>query len=239
MPDFLTDGETLRRRAREQLERGPVTAAYGADRERVLEVLDTVLATELVCYLRYSRHFFAASGFDAAPAAAEFRQHATEELDHAWRVATRITQLGGAPNLDPATLASRSHAEYVEGDDLRQMVEEDLIAERVAIQSYQEIVRWLGDSDPTTRRLIEEILAVEEEHAEDLLSLLERAMPTRTAPSRASAHDGSLPAAAGDADLEAELAGIRRANERADRELAEGRRKAEAVAERVNESLGE
>ena len=255
MPDFLTDVTTLRRRAREEIERGPVTASYGADRARVLEVLDTVVATELVCYLRYSRHYFAATGIDAAPAAAEFRQHATEELDHAWRVAARITQLGGTPDFDPATLVQRSHAEYVEGDDLRSMIEEDLVAERVAIQSYQEIARWLGDGDPTSRRVIEEILAVEEEHAEDLLSLIDgasmrgavgardavRGDPRPSVVRGATTASGtpSGPVGDGPVSLDEELAAIRRANERADRELEEGRRKAERVAEHVNESLAE
>jgi bacterioferritin len=171
---FLTDVETLRRRAREHIEEGPITSTYEADRQRVLEVLNTVLATELVCYLRYKRHYFTATGINAAPVAAEFLQHATEELGHADQVATRITQLRGAPNFDPAGLATRSHAEYDASEDLADMVREDLVAERVAIQSYQEIVRWLEDSDPTTRGIIESILAVEEEHADDLLKLLEK-----------------------------------------------------------------
>jgi bacterioferritin len=165
--DFLTDIETIRRRAREHLDQGPITAAYGADRERVIDVLNTVLATELVCVLRYKRHYFTATGIDAAPAAAEFLQHATDEQAHADEVAQRIVQLQGSPNFDPDGLASRSHAEYDASES------EDLVAERIAIQSYQEIARWLGDKDPTTRTMIERILAVEEEHADDLLSLLE------------------------------------------------------------------
>lgn len=173
MSDFLTDIEEIRRRARENLDQGPITAAYGADRERVIEVLNTVLATELVCVLRYKRHYFTATGINAAPAAAEFLQHATEEQMHADQVATRIVQLQGQPDFDPEGLATRSHAEYDASDDLIDMIREDLVAERIAIQSYQEIARWLGDKDPTTRVMIEGILATEEEHADDLLSLME------------------------------------------------------------------
>ena len=170
--EFLTDVETLRRRAREEIDQGPITDAYRADRERVIAVLNEVLATEIVCWLRYKRHYYMATGMNAGPVAAEFLQHATEEAGHADMVAQRITQLRGEPNFNPEGLQTRSHAEYVEGDTLVDMVKEDLVAERVAIASYQEIVRWLGDDDPTTRGLIEQILAVEEEHADDLLSLL-------------------------------------------------------------------
>lgn len=173
MGEFLTDIETIRKRARENIEQGPITETYEADRERVLEVLNTVLATELVCVLRYKRHYFTASGLNAGPAAAEFLQHATEEQAHADEVAMRIVQLQGSPNFDPEGLATRSHAEYDESELLADMIREDLVAERIAIQSYQEIARWLGDKDPTTRTMVERILAVEEEHADDLLSLLE------------------------------------------------------------------
>ena len=172
MPEFLTDIETLRRQAREHIEKGPITEAYGADRERVIAVLNEVLATELVCVLRYKRHFFTAEGLNSGPVAQEFLQHANEEQQHADMVATRIVQLQGEPDFDPATLVARSHAEYVPGDGLLDMIKEDLVAERVAIASYQEIIRWLGDNDSTSRRMIEEILAVEEEHADDLLTLL-------------------------------------------------------------------
>jgi len=171
--DFLTDVETLRRRARDQMEAGPITDAYGADRQRVISVLNEVLATELVCYLRYKRHYFTATGMNAAAVAAEFLQHANEELGHADMAAARITQLQGSPDFNPDVLSTRSHAEYVEGETLEEMVREDLVAERVAIASYQEIIRWLGNDDPTTRRMIEEILAVEEEHADDMLNLLQ------------------------------------------------------------------
>ncbi|HZS15840.1 MAG TPA: ferritin-like domain-containing protein, partial [Candidatus Dormibacteraeota bacterium] len=165
--------ETLRRRAREHIERGAVTDAYGADRDRVIAVLNEVLATELVCVLRYKRHYYCAQGINAGSVAAEFLQHATDEMGHADTVAARIVQLQGAPNFSPDGLATRSHAEYVEGDGLLDMIKEDLVAERVAIASYQEIVRWLGDGDPTTQQMIKGILAVEEEHAEDLATLLE------------------------------------------------------------------
>ena len=172
MAEFLTDIQTIRARARAQVEKGPITDAYTADRERVIEVLNEALATELVCVLRYKRHYYMASGIDSGAAASEFLQHATEEQLHADQLAARITQLQGEPNFNPDGLTSRSHSEYVEGDSLVDMLREDLVAERVAIASYQEIIRWLGDGDTTTRRLMEEILAVEEEHADDLLSLL-------------------------------------------------------------------
>ena len=172
MGEFLTDVQTLRQRARQQIEQGPITDAYGADRERVIQVLNEALATELVCILRYKRHYFTAQGMQAATAAAEFLQHANEEQQHADQLATRITQLQGEPDFNPDTLTARSHAEYVAGNSLIDMVKEDLVAERVAIESYSEIIRWLGTDDPTTRRLMEEILAVEEEHADDMLTLL-------------------------------------------------------------------
>ena len=173
MADFLTDIETLRARARANIERGPITDAYGADRERVVDVLNEALATELVCVLRYKRHYYTATGLNAAPVAAEFLQHANEEQVHADQLALRITQLQGEPNFDPAGLSERSHSEYDDSASLLDMVREDLIAERVAIESYSEIIRWLADKDPTTRRLLEDILAMEEEHADDLRSILE------------------------------------------------------------------
>jgi bacterioferritin len=172
MQEFTTDIQSLREAARKNMEEGAITEAYGADRDRVVEVLNTVLATELVCVLRYKRHYFMASGLKALPVAAEFLEHANQEQDHADRVAVRIVQLQGKPDLNPDTLSTRSHAEYAEGTDLIDMVKEDLLTERIAIASYQDITRWLGDSDPTSRRLIESLLEVEEEHAEDLASLL-------------------------------------------------------------------
>jgi bacterioferritin len=172
MGEFLSDVETLRARAREHLERGPITDAYGADRERVISVLNQVLATELVCVLRYKRHYFTAEGINAGPVAAEFLQHATDEQLHADMAAQRIVQLGGEPDFSPEGLATRAHSEYDASTDLLDMVREDLVAERVAVASYQEIIRWLGNDDPTTRRMLETILATEEEHAEDLLNIL-------------------------------------------------------------------
>jgi bacterioferritin len=172
MSEFLTDIETLRRNAREHIDRGPITEAYGADRDRVIAVLNEVLATELVCVLRYKRHYYMAEGLNSGSVAAEFLQHANEEQGHADLVANRIVQLQGEPDFNPATLTQRSHAEYAPGRDLIDMIREDLVAERVAIASYQEIIRWLGSNDTTTRRMIEDILAVEEEHADDLLNLL-------------------------------------------------------------------
>jgi bacterioferritin len=174
MADFLTDVKTLREQAREQMEKGPVTEAYGADIDRVLEVLSTALATELVCTLRYRQHHFAAKGLDAEPVAAEFLVHANEEQGHADQLAERISQLGGTPDLNPDTLSTRSHSEYRTASGLEEMIRENLVAERIAIASYSEIIQWLGDGDPTTRRLFEEILAVEEEHADDMLSFLDK-----------------------------------------------------------------
>ena len=173
MGDFLTDVKTLRERARQQIELGPITDSYGADRERVIAVLNEVLSTELVCYLRYKRHYFTATGLNATAAAAEFLQHANDETTHADQIAARITILQGEPDFNPDVLSKRSHAEYTEGSNLLEMVKEDLVAERIAIASYSEIVRWLGDNDTTTRRVIEQILEVEEEHADDLIKLLE------------------------------------------------------------------
>jgi len=173
----LTPVAELRARARIHLDRGAVTSTYGADREAVLRMLDEALATELVCVLRYKRHFFMAQGLYAESVAQEFAEHAAEEQAHADRIAGRIVQLGGAPDFSPETLAARSHAEYVEADGLIDMLRENLVAERIAIDSYREMIVFLGSEDSTTRRMLEEILAVEEEHAEDLLSLLEGPMP--------------------------------------------------------------
>jgi bacterioferritin len=178
MAEFLTDLQTLRDRARAHIEQGPITTSYGADRDRVVEVLNEALATELVCILRYKRHAYTATGLDAGPVAAEFLQHASEEQGHADQIALRITQLQGKPNFDPVGLADRSHAEYDASLDLMTMVREDLVAERVAIESYTEMIGWLGSADLTTRRMLEGILAVEEEHATDLLGILEN-YPTR------------------------------------------------------------
>jgi bacterioferritin len=169
---FLSDIKALRQRAREHIDEGPVTPNYHADRERVIQILNDALATEIVCVLRYYRHYYMAQGLSSEPVAQEFFQHAQEEQVHADQLAVRITQLGGAPDLDPANLTSRAHSEYVEGESLTEMIREDLIAERVAIESYREIVQFLGTDDPTSRRIMEDLLAKEEEHADDLVKLL-------------------------------------------------------------------
>jgi bacterioferritin len=172
MDRFTVDIKEIQRRARENLDQGPITDAYAADRQRVVDVLNEALATELVCVLRYRSHYFRASGLAAKSVADEFLQHAAEEQDHAERIAARIVQLQGEPNFDPVGLAERSHSQYVGGEGLVDMLKEDLVAERIAIDIYSEIIRWIGDSDPTTRVLIQDILRVEEEHADDLRSLL-------------------------------------------------------------------
>ena len=169
---FLTDIKTLRERARKHIEKGAVTEGYKADRDTVVKLLNEALATELVCVLRYKRHYFMANGIHADSVAAEFLEHANDEQGHADQIAARIVQLGGEPNFNPEGLLTRSHAEYVEGDTLTDMIKEDLVAERIAIDSYREMVSYLGNDDPTSRRMIEGILAVEEEHADDLVSLL-------------------------------------------------------------------
>lgn len=174
MNTFRADIEEIRRRALEKIDEGAVTAAYKADRKKVIEVLNEVLATETVCVLRYRNHYFMAKGIHASGVEDEFLEHAKDEQDHADRVAKRITELGGKPNLNPEGLATRSHAQYGEGERLEDMIKEDLIAERIAVATYSEIVRWLADEDPTTRRLIEDLLAKEEEHADDMAKLLSR-----------------------------------------------------------------
>ena len=171
---FEIDVTKIRDDARAHMEAGPVTGTYDADRKRLIEVLNDVVATEIVCFLRYSQHAIAATGIDRAQVAAEFREHATAEMQHGLRAADRISQLGGDPDFNPATLTQRAHTEYVAvgESDLERMLKENLVAERIVISSYQEIIRWIGDGDPTTRRLMEDILAEEEEHADDLLDLL-------------------------------------------------------------------
>ena len=169
---FLTDIKTLRARARKHIEKGAVTEGYSADRGTVIKLLNEALATEIVCVLRYKRHYFMASGINAESVAAEFLQHANDEQGHADQIAQRIVQLGGEPNLNPEGLLTRSHAEYVEGENLIDMIKEDLVAERIAIDSYRDMINYFGNDDPTTRRLMESILAVEEEHADDLVNLL-------------------------------------------------------------------
>ena len=170
---FLSDIQTLRRRAREHIAQGAVTPGYHADRDVVLKLLNEALATEIICTLRYKRHHYMAKGIHAESVAAEFLQHAQEESQHADQLAERITQLGGAPDFSPDGLASRSHAEYVEGGSLEEMIKEDLVAERIAIDSYRGFIQYLADQDPTTRRMLESILAVEEQHADELAGLLQ------------------------------------------------------------------
>jgi bacterioferritin len=177
--EFLSDIKTLRERARRHIENGAVTEGYRGDKETIVRILNEALATEIVCVLRYKRHFFMATGIHAEAVAAEFQQHAADEQAHADQIAARIVQLGGAPNFNPDGLTTRSHAEYVEGETLVDMIKEDLVAERIAIDSYAEMVRYISDKDPTTRRMLEGILAMEEEHADDLASLLETLDPTK------------------------------------------------------------
>lgn len=169
----LSDIKTLRKRARQDIEEGAVTTGYAADREAVIKLLNEALATELVCVLRYKRHYFMAKGIHSESVKAEFLAHAGEEMGHADRLAKRIVELGGEPDFSPDGLSARSHAEYVAGDTLHAMIKEDLIAERIAIESYREMIVYLGEHDPTTQRMLKEILANEEEHAEDLASLLQ------------------------------------------------------------------
>ena len=169
---FVSDIQELRRRARRHMDKGAVTEGYKADRPTVIKILNEALATEIICILRYKRHYFMADGIHAQAVKAEFLQHANEEQGHADLIAERITQLDGEPNFSPEGLSTRSHAEYVEGTDLLDMIREDLVAERIAIDSYSEMIRYIGDDDVTTRRMLEGILAMEEEHAEDLKTML-------------------------------------------------------------------
>ncbi len=171
---FALDITKIREDARKGMEKGAITKGNTGDLDRIIEILNEVVATEIVCYLRYSQHAIVATGINRAQVAAEFTEHAAEELDHGQRVADRIDQLGGTPDFDPTTLKERSHTEYVvvEDSDLDTMLRENLVAERIVITTYQEIVRWIGDADPTTRRLMEDILAEEEDHADDLNDLL-------------------------------------------------------------------
>lgn len=169
---IIKDVQTIRERARQHIEEGALTFDYKADRETVIKLLNEALATEIVCVLRYRRHYFMAEGMNAESVKSEFLTHAGEEQAHADQLAERIVQLGGEPNLSPDGLADRSHSEYIEGENLEDMIKEDLVAERIAIESYRDMIAFVGSDDPTTRRLFEEILMKEEEHAEDLVSLL-------------------------------------------------------------------
>jgi bacterioferritin len=177
--EFVSDITAIRRRAREHIERGAVTPGYQGKLDVVLRLLNEALATELVCVLRYKRHYHTAKGIHAQAVAAEFLEHANDEQVHADRIAARIVQLGGDPDFSPDGLSGRSHSEYVEGESLTDMIREDLVAERIAVESYSEIIRYIADSDSTTRSMLEEILATEEEHAEDLANLLATLDPTK------------------------------------------------------------
>ena len=185
---FLTDIKELQRRAREHVEKGAITPAYRGDVETAIKLLNEALATEIVCTLRYRRHHYMAAGIHYQAIADEFMEHAQEEQRHADQIAERIRQLGGAPDFDPSGLLTRSHAQYAEGNSLVDMIKEDLIAERIAIESYMEIIRFFGDNDPTSRRLMEEILAKEEEHADDLATLLETLDPRQPTEPLATKH---------------------------------------------------
>jgi bacterioferritin len=169
---MLTSVKELRARARKHIEEGAVTEDYHADKKMIIELLNQALATELVCVLRYRRHYYMASGINAKSVAQEFMEHSAQELMHADKIAQRIVELGGEPDFHPETLTARSHAEYIEASSLKDMLKEDLVAERIAIESYREMINYVNNTDPTTRRMLEEILAIEEEHAEDLASLI-------------------------------------------------------------------
>ena len=178
---FLTDIKELQRRAREHVEKGAVTPAYRGDVNTAVKLLNEALATEIVCTLRYRRHHYMATGIHYQAIADEFMEHAREEQEHADRIAERIRQLGGAPDFNPEGLLTRSHAQYAEGTSLLDMIKEDLIAERIAIESYMELIRYFGENDPTSRRLMEEVLQQEEEHADDMATLLETLDPREPA----------------------------------------------------------
>lgn len=182
MNDFMMDVAELRKRAKEHMDEGAVTEGYQADREKVIELLQTALATEWICVLRYRQHEVAAEGIHAEAVAKEFAQHATEELAHALELARRIKQLGGHATLDPAVLKDKAHSQYKESDSLWEMIRENLFAERVAVESYTEMIRFIGAGDPTTRRMLEEILAKEEEHADEMAGLLKTIDPRENGP---------------------------------------------------------
>ena len=168
---FISDIQSIRSAAREKISQGVITKHYAGDLKTILGLLNDALATEVVCTLRYKSHHFKATALGASVAAAEFLEHSDQERQHADQLAARILQLGGTPNFNPATLSQRSHADYVECETVADMIKENLIAERIAIDIYREVIKYIGDDDPTTRRILEELLAVEEEHADDLLDL--------------------------------------------------------------------
>jgi bacterioferritin len=196
---FVSDIQNIRQRARQDIDKGAITSGYSADRETVIDLLNQALATELVCVLRYKYHYYMASGINAQSIKAEFLAHANEEQGHADSIAERITQLDGKPNLSPEGLLGRSHADYVEGEDIVDMIKEDLVAERIAIDSYREMINYVGADDPTTRRVLEGILAMEEEHAEDMNTLLEqlgkKGEPAKPSPARRDGRQPARPAA--------------------------------------------
>jgi bacterioferritin len=169
----FTDTATLREQARKHIDQGPVTRSFPKDRDVIVTQLQNALATEWVCVLRYMRHYYTADGLVSEPIKAHFLEHANEERAHADKLAERIVQLGGKPDLDPATLTTRSHAEYQVGKTLKDMVKEDLVAERIAVEAYRELIAYVGDRDPTTRIMLEGILAQEEDHADEFRDLLE------------------------------------------------------------------
>jgi bacterioferritin len=193
----------IRKRAREEIAKGAVTPDYGLDRQRAISVLNEALATELVCTLRYRFHYFMATGIHSQAVKQEFKEHAGEEQEHAERIAERIKQLGGKPEMNPDLLTSLSHSEYKEGTSLADMIREDLIAERIAIESYREMVSFFGEHDPTTRTMLEEILAKEEEHADDLTDLLFAVEPHTAESPRPLYFPDEVPAAAAAARGEA------------------------------------
>lgn len=174
---FLTDIKTIRERARREIQEGAVTQDYSLDKNQAIKILNEALATEIVCVLRYRFHYYMATGIHKEGAAAEFLEHSNEEQQHADRIAERIKQLGGKPEMNPAVIANRSHSEYVEGTSLEDMLREDLVAERIAIQTYREMIKFFGEKDPTSRRMMEDILAVEEEHADEIADLLFAVQP--------------------------------------------------------------
>ena len=173
-PRTLTDVKTLREQARRHIEEGAVTENYGANREKVIELLNEALATELVCVLRYRHDYFMARGIHSQAVATEFLEHSNEEQAHADELAERIVQLGGEPDFNPNAITGRSHAEYRIGKTLAEAIRENLVAERIAIDSYREMIQFIGDTDPTTRRMLEGILATEEDHADELADLLQQ-----------------------------------------------------------------
>ena len=176
----FTDVQTVRQRAREEIQEGAVTQDYSLDKEEAVRILNGALATEIVCVLRYRFHYFMASGIHKDGAATEFLEHSNQEQEHADMIAERIKQLGGKPEMDPSKIAAASHSEYVEGSSLEDMLREDLVAERIAIQTYREMIGYFGEKDPTSRRMLETILAVEEEHADDIADLLFAVQPDNT-----------------------------------------------------------